>query len=79
MRWMYVFKAVGDTLNTNNGLFKIIPGSHNMSDDQLTRARRKDIAVKPNEVLITDGMLIIDWPTAGGGFALLKMIEVQNY
>ena len=63
---------------TTVGLFKVIPGSHKMPSEQRRRASRKVVTIRPNQALLLDGRLIIDWATTGGGIGLLKMIEKQG-
>ena len=77
--WVFIYKAVTETLTTSTGLFKIIPNSHKMTAEQLLQAARKDISVRTDQALIIDGRLVIDWPTTGGGICLLKMVEIQEY
>ena len=76
--WIYIYKALDKSLDINVGLFRVMSGSHKMSPTQLERAFRQDLIIKPNQVLILDGNLIVDWPTTGGGVGLLKMIEIQQ-
>ncbi len=74
--WLYFYKAVENELSSEVGFFKIIPNSDKMSTGKAQRTfERVSISLKPNQVLVIDGGTIIDWPTTGGGIALLRMFE----
>ena len=67
--FVMVYRSLSDTLGTADGLFKIYPGSHQLSS--LDGLQPVEMALKPNEVLLLDGGLFIQYPRAGGGFGVI--------
>lgn len=69
---VFVYKAIEGVLGPQNGFFRIVEGSHLMNPDQIIKTNAKDVHLQPGQAIILDGDLVIEYPQAGGGVALLK-------
>ncbi|EDO00503.1 predicted protein [Sclerotinia sclerotiorum 1980 UF-70] len=69
---VFVYKAIEGVLGPQNGFFRIVEGSHLMNPNQIIKTNAKDVHLQPGQAIILDGDLVIEYPQAGGGVALLK-------
>ncbi|KJF60721.1 uncharacterized protein CIMG_12225, partial [Coccidioides immitis RS] len=66
--------ATNEELHEENGLFRIVEGSHTMMQGQVDETATTSIRLRPNEVLIMSSNLTIEYPTAGGGVGIWMMV-----
>jgi hypothetical protein len=78
-QYIFIFRGLG-TLNSSNGFPKIFEGSHKMSNAKVVELMASgqltatDITLQPDQAIIMDGNLVIEYPMAGDGIAFLESI-----
>jgi hypothetical protein len=65
-------------VNTQNGFFRVIKGSQNMSFAEVNAASTVEISLNPGQAIIIDGELCIQWPQVGSGLAQFKALKKQR-
>ena len=74
-----IYRLFRDELSSEIEFFKIKPGSHLMSSPmKILDIPDEDIHLKPNEVLVLDGEIVIKWPKPGGGLCMLQAIKKKR-
>lgn len=63
---VFIYRTVEEELGPENGLFRIVEGSHRMSAEQVLKEKAKDISLLPGQAIIMDGELVIEYPKEGG-------------
>ncbi|KAI9893023.1 MAG: hypothetical protein M1814_000907 [Vezdaea aestivalis] len=66
-----LFRPIEKEIGTENGLFRIVPDSHKMSYIESVKVQSESIRIKPNQILLLDGNMLIEYPKEGGGLGLL--------
>jgi hypothetical protein len=77
------YRPLSGILETKNGLFKIYPGSHKLDGKPDSESDSKpdskqvvqpiEITLQPDEVLMIDGNIVIEYPCDGGGVGLMEV------
>lgn len=68
---IYIYRPLEKTLGPEDGLFRLVPGSHREKAGSVERQAEVDIRLSPGQVLLMDGNMVIRYPQNGGGLCMM--------
>lgn len=68
---IYIYQPLEKTLGPEDGLFRLVPGSHREKAGSVERQAEVDIRLSPGQVLLMDGNMVIRYPQNGGGLCMM--------
>jgi hypothetical protein len=70
---IFIYLALADEIGPENGLLRLVPGSHELKGDVVGMQSEIDIRLSPGQALIIDGNLVIRYPQNGGGICIMAV------
>jgi hypothetical protein len=71
---IFIYRPFEKEIGPEGGFFKIVKGSHQMSEDEIKKTAATSIRLKLGQAMIMDGGCAIEYPREGGGLGMFKSI-----
>lgn len=70
---IFLYIALADEIGPEDGLLKLVPGSHKQKSGVVEMQPEIDIRLSPGQALIMDGNMVIRYPQNGGGICIMAV------
>lgn len=67
----YLYLPLEKALGPEDGLFRLVPGSHREKANNVEGLSEVEIRLSPGQILVVDGNMVIRYPQSGGGVCMM--------